>query len=68
MASCKPIYIGNIDGRPPVHRGERLLQTHILIGQEAQLPSSDWTRAIELYLLSNLNMSLYQPFTPTGAG
>ena len=26
-------------------RGERLLQAHTLIGQELQLPSSDWTRA-----------------------
>ena len=26
-------------------RGERLLQTHLLIGQEVLLPSSDWTRA-----------------------
>ena len=28
-------------------RGERLLRTHALIGQEVQLPSSVWTRAIE---------------------
>ena len=27
------------------HRDERLLQTHILIGQEVQLLGSDWTRA-----------------------
>ena len=27
-------------------RGEQLLKTHTLIGQEVQLPSSDWTRAI----------------------
>ena len=39
-------------------RGERLLQTHIMIVKEAQLPGSDWTRAIELYLLSNLSMRL----------
>ena len=38
-------------------RGERLLRTHILIGQEVQFPSSDWTRATELYLLSNQTMS-----------
>ena len=39
-------------------RGERLLQTHILIGQELQLHSSCPTRARNLYLLSNQNMSL----------
>ena len=39
-------------------RGERLLQTQTLIGQEVQLPSSDWTRATKLYLLSNQSMSL----------
>ena len=37
----------------PSSRGERLLQTHTLIGQELQLPSFDWARAAELYLLSN---------------
>ena len=39
-------------------RGERLLQTHILSGQDVQIPSSDWTRATALYILSDLNMSL----------
>ena len=39
-------------------RGERLSQTHFLIGQGLQLPSSYWPRATELYLLSNLNESL----------
>ena len=39
-------------------RDERLLQTRTLIGQEVQLPSSDWTRASKLYLLSNQSMSL----------
>ena len=39
-------------------RGEQLLQTDTLIGQEVQLPSSDWTRATELYLLSNQSMRL----------
>ena len=39
-------------------RGERLLQTHTLIGQEVQLPSPDWTRATELYLLTNQSMRL----------
>jgi len=39
-------------------RGEQLLQTQILIGQAVLLPSSDWTRATELYLLSNQNISL----------
>ena len=34
------------------------LQTHILIGQEVQFTSSHWTRASELYLLSNENTSL----------
>ena len=29
-----------------------------LIGQEVQLPSSDWTGATELYLLSNQSLSL----------
>ena len=42
----------------PLGRGERLLQTQIVIGQEVQLPSSDWTRATELYLLSSQSMSL----------
>ena len=32
----------------PGYRGKRLLQTHTLIGQEVQLPSSDWTRATQL--------------------
>ena len=39
-------------------RGGWLLQTHTLIGQELQLSSSDWTRATELYLLSNQSISL----------
>ena len=39
-------------------RGERLLQTHILIGQEVQLPSSDLTRATELFPLFDHNTSL----------
>ena len=39
-------------------RGERLLQTHVLIGQEVQLPRPDWTRATELYILSNQSMRL----------
>ena len=39
-------------------RGERLLQTHTLIGQEAQLPRSDWTRGVKLYLLSDQSMRL----------
>ena len=41
----------------PTRRGERLLQTHTLVGQEVQLPSFDRKRATELYLLSNQNMS-----------
>ena len=40
------------------YRGERLLQIHILIEQEVQLPSSDWPRATELYILSNQTISL----------
>ena len=40
-------------------RGERLLQTNFLIGQEGQLPSYDWTRATESHTLSNQNASLY---------
>ena len=32
-------------GNIVLSRGERLLQTNPLIGQEVQLPSSDWTRA-----------------------
>ena len=39
-------------------RGERLLQTHTLIGQEIQLSSSCPIRDRELYQLSNRNMSL----------
>ena len=39
-------------------RGERLLQTHTLIGQEVQLHKSDGTRATELYILSNQSKSL----------
>ena len=39
-------------------RGERLLQTSTLIGQEIQLSSSCPIRASELYLLSDQNMSL----------
>ena len=39
-------------------RGEQLLQTHVLIGQEVQLPSSDWRRAPDLNLLSNQIMCL----------
>ena len=42
--------------RGPVTRGEWLLQTTILFGQ---LDSSDWTRATELYHLSNQNISLH---------
>ena len=38
-------------------RGERLFQTRIMIGQELQLRSSCPTRAGELYLLSNQNVS-----------
>ena len=30
-----------------------LLQAHTLIGQGAQLSSSDWSRASDLYILSN---------------
>ena len=41
-----------------VVRGGRLLQTLILIGQEVQLPSSEWTRATELFILSDQNKSL----------
>ena len=43
---------------PLVARGERLLQTHTLIGQEVQISSSDWTTATELHLLSNQSKSL----------
>ena len=39
-------------------RGERLLQTSTLIGQEIQLSSSGPIRARELYLISNQNTSL----------
>ena len=42
----------------PWFRGERLLETHNLIGKEVQLPSSDWTTAAKLHLLSNQNISL----------
>ena len=42
----------------PSIRAERLLQTHILIGQEKQLSSSCPIRARELYLFSNQNMIL----------
>ena len=42
----------------PGVRGERLLQTHTLIGQEVQLPRSDWTRVNKLYLLSNQSLRL----------
>ena len=45
-------------------RGERILQIHTLTGQELSLPSSDWTRANKLFLLSNQIMSLKQSFTP----
>ena len=38
-------------------RAEQLLQAHILIGQEVQLPSSDWTRVTELSLLFIHNTS-----------
>ena len=38
--------------------GEWILQTHTLIGQQVQLPSYDWTRATQLYLFSNQNVSL----------
>ena len=40
------------------NRGERLLQTYMMIGQEVQLSSSDWTRATDLHLLSNQSTSL----------
>ena len=39
-------------------RGERFLQTRALIGQVVELSSSDWTKAAELYLLSNHRSSL----------
>ena len=38
-------------------RGEWLLQTHTLTGQNKPLPSSDWIRADKLYPLSNQSMS-----------
>ena len=39
-------------------KGERFLQTRVLIGQAEELSSSDWTRAAKLYLLSNQRSSL----------
>ena len=43
---------------PPVNRGERLLQTPTLIGQDIQLSSSCPIRARQLHLLSNQSMCL----------
>ena len=53
----------NMAGMTALHqvsrtRGERLLQTLTLIGQEVQLSSSCPTRATGRYLLSNQSMSL----------
>ena len=45
--------VSSINYVSSVCRAERILQTHTLIGQYVQLPSSDWTRATELYLLSD---------------
>ena len=44
--------------KPPVVRGERLLQTLSMIGQEIQLSSSCPIRATELYISSNQSSSL----------
>ena len=51
-------YVSDVSEIAPVVGGERLMQTRPLIGQEVQLPDSDWTRATWLYLLSNQSRRL----------